>query len=58
MRLVCKHGEREVAKKTIVPPMTEFRVHNYVKYRAMAKMTTVLPNLQQLVSYQSTILIG
>ncbi len=36
MRLGANYGEREAAKKTIVPPRTEFRVHNYVKYRAVS----------------------
>lgn len=46
MRLVCTKW-REAAKKTLVP-MTDFHVSNYKKYRAMAIMTTALPNLQQL----------
>jgi hypothetical protein len=38
---------REAAKKTIVP-LTRFRVDSVDKYRAMAAMTTALPNLQKI----------
>ena len=49
MRRVCKKW-REAAKKAIVP-MTDFCVDVDAKYRAMAMMTTALPNLQQLSIY-------
>mmetsp|Transcript_5764 Transcript_5764/g.8514 ORF Transcript_5764/g.8514 Transcript_5764/m.8514 type:complete len:409 (+) Transcript_5764:185-1411(+) len=46
MRCVCKKW-RDAAKTTIVP-MTDFGVNSVVNYRAMATMTTALPNLMQL----------
>jgi len=46
MRRVCKKW-REAAKTTIVP-MADFSVNSVLNYRAMATMTTALPNLMQL----------
>jgi len=49
LRRVCTIW-RDAAKKTIVPlTLTEFRVNSVRKYNAMRVMTTVLPNLQQLL---------
>ena len=46
LRCVCKEW-REAAKKAIVP-LSSFNVNNVKKYNAMRKMTTALPNLQQI----------
>jgi hypothetical protein len=45
-RRVCKKWN-EVVKMTIVP-LTDFRVDSVEKYNAMAVMTRVMPNLQQI----------